>query len=317
MHPRQPILFDRATGHLTGATITEQLVTCALQAGSRATALYHHRGFSVGCHALSAVIGRQDIIVQLDADARFAFPLGDGYWSLLLDRSFRYEHEIDRILKAVADVDYTFVDCGANFGFWSVLTTSPHYGSHPAIAIEASHSNYQKLVRNAGLNGRRFQTLHRAIGAAPGRAWLHGSKHEAFSIRGSDDDDAGEFVEVITLDDLLDEDIIRAGQRLIVKLDVEGMEIAAIKSGQRLLEREVMLVVEDHGSDRAHSVSRYLLDKRGFSIFVLDPQSEDLVALRELSALDRIKENASIGYNIFATNSRFWRDRLSAIPRSA
>jgi FkbM family methyltransferase len=290
--------------------MVERLATRAFQAGAKASAPYQHRGFSVGCRVLAPIVGQRDIVVQLNDDARFAFPFGDGYWSLLLDRSFTYEDDINRVLTAVADADFAFIDCGANFGFWSVLVSSGAYGGHPALAVEPSQFNHARLLRNASLNGDRFKVMHCAIGAARGHAWLHGHKHEALSICPGGDQSASEHVEVVTLDDLLKDEPWASAPRLIVKLDVEGMEIAAIKGGPRLLQRDTMLVVEDHGSDRVHGVSRYLLGETAYRIFVFDPRSERVVPLNDVSLLDGIKANPSIGYNIYATNCRFWEDRL-------
>lgn len=317
MNPRPPILFDRSTGHLDGASMVERVVARAFQASSKASSLYHHRGFSVGCRALAPVIGERDIDVQLNDDAHFTFPFGDGYWSLLLDRSFSYEDEINRVLASLADVDYAFLDCGANFGFWSVLVSSRPYGSHPALAVEASTSNYAKLARNATLNGKRFKTLHGAVGEVAGTAWLHGHKHEALSIRDDQQGPSGEQVEVLTLNSLLEDRFLRSRSRLVVKLDVEGMEIAAIKSGQRLLDRDAILIVEDHGSDRDHTVSRYILEHTPFRIFVLDPRDQSYKSVTDVSMLDQIKTNSSIGYNVFATQSRFWEERLMLASRDA
>jgi len=60
----------------------------------------------------------------------------DGYWSKLLNRSFSYENELELLFRDSIGVDYTLIDCGANFGYWSVLISSAPYGSHKAIAIE-------------------------------------------------------------------------------------------------------------------------------------------------------------------------------------
>ena len=133
--------YDRATGRLEGATALERCAALAFAAGAKASAPMHHRGFSIGCRMITSMIDQREIVVMLNDDARFAFPFGDGYWSLLLDRSFVYEGEIERFLRSVADVDYGFVDGGANFGFWSVLASSRPFGSHPVIAIEASSAN--------------------------------------------------------------------------------------------------------------------------------------------------------------------------------
>jgi len=147
-----PMSYDRATGRLEGATAVERCAALAFAVGSKASSPMHYRGFSIGARVIRSLIDQREIVVMLNEDARFAFPFGDGYWSLLLDRSFVYEDEIEGFLRAVADVDYTFIDGGANFGFWSVLASSRPFGGHPVIAIEASSANAAKLARNAELN---------------------------------------------------------------------------------------------------------------------------------------------------------------------
>src|SRR5207244_10143391 len=131
----------------------------------------------------------------------FAFPNGHVYSSKLLTRSYNYEDELELLFAASIDVDYTLLDCGANYGYWSVLVSSKPFGSHKAIAIEPSGQNHPKLANNARINGNRFDPMKCAIGATRGTARLSGTKHEAFSIAGSQT--AGEEVPVIALDNLL------------------------------------------------------------------------------------------------------------------
>jgi len=308
--------YDRATGLLQGATAMERCAALAFAAGAKASAPMHYRGFALGCRAITSLIDQREIVVMLNDDARFAFPFGDGYWSLLLDRSFVYESEIERFLNSVADVDYCFVDGGANFGFWSVLASSRPFGSHPVIAIEASSVNATKLKRNAELNGGRFKILHRAVGSTTGnKVWLGGAKHEAFRVEAVNGG-AGESVEMVSLDGLLDQGHVAAGKRFIIKLDVEGMETDAVKGGQRLLQNECVVILEDHGADREHTVSRYVMDHTPCRLFIFDGTSRRYEAITQLSMLDRIKTSANFGYNVFATNSPFWEERIRSIPPS-
>ena len=100
-----PMSFDRASGRLEGATAMERCAALAFAAGAKCSAPMHYRGFSLGARAIMTMLDQREIVVALNEDARFAFPFGDGYWSLLLDRSFVYEGEIERFLKRVADVD--------------------------------------------------------------------------------------------------------------------------------------------------------------------------------------------------------------------
>ncbi len=117
---------------------------------------------------LRKTLPERDIAIKLNPDATFAFPYGDGYWSKLLNRSFSYENELELLFQDSVDVDYTLLDCGANYGYWSVLVSSAPYGSHKAIAIEPSSQNFAKLKNNAEINGNRFEAMKCAIGAAQG-----------------------------------------------------------------------------------------------------------------------------------------------------
>ncbi|QWG10810.1 FkbM family methyltransferase [Bradyrhizobium sediminis] len=307
-----PIQFDRATGVLQGANAWERLAAVALSTGSKVASSFSHRGYNMCANLLRRTLPERDIDIRLNADATFAFPYGDGYWSKLLNRSFSYENELELLFRDSADVDYTLLDCGANYGYWSVLVSSAPYGSHKAIAIEPSSQNFAKLKHNAEINGNRFEAMKCAIGAARGTARLSGTKHEALSIAGGASD-GGEDVPVIALDNLLDDGKVAAGGKFLIKLDVEGVEIEAIKGGMRLLQGDSVLLCEEHGNDPHHTVSRYILEQTPLKLIVYDPRTSRLETVTELSILDRIKVSTHVGYNVFGTASAFWLDRISAL----
>jgi FkbM family methyltransferase len=305
-----PIQFDRASGVLEGANAWERLAAVALTLGSKISSNFSHRGYNGCANLLRKALPERDIQVKLSDDATFAFPYGDGYWSKLLNRSFAYEDELDLLFRASADVDYTLLDCGANYGYWSVLVSSKPYGSHKAIAIEPSGANFPKLANNADINNNRFEVMKCAIGAGRGTARLSGTKHEAFSIAGGD---SGEEVPVIALDNLLDDGKVSPGGKFLIKLDVEGVEIEAIKGGARLLKEDSVILCEEHGNDPNHTVSRFILEQTPMKLIVYDPRSNRMETVTELSILDRIKVSTNVGYNVFGTASAFWQDRISAL----
>ena len=310
-----PIQFDRASGALDGANPWERLAAVALTLGSKISSNFSHRGYNMCANLLRRTLPDRDIDVRLNADATFAFPYGDGYWSKLLNRSFAYENELELLFQDSADVDYTLLDCGANYGYWSVLVSSKPFGSHKAIAIEPSGQNFPKLANNAKINGNRFQAMKCAIGAARGTARLSGTKHEAFSIAG--DQTGGEEVPVIALDNLIDDGKVAAGGKFLIKLDVEGVEIEAMRGGTRLLHGDSVILCEEHGNDPQHTVSRYILDQTPLKLIVLDPRSNRLETVTDLSILDRIKVSTHVGYNVFGTASAFWLDRIHALNAKA
>ncbi len=310
-----PIQFDRASGALEGANLWERTAALALATGSKISSHFSHRGY-IGCaNLLRRTLPERNIAIKLNPDATFEFPYGDGYWSKLLNRSYHYEDELELLFRDSAGVDYTLLDCGANYGYWSVLVSSAPLGSHRAIAIEPSSQNFAKLKNNAEINGNRFELMKCAIGSGRGKARLSGTKHEAFSIAGSAG--GGEDVPVIALDNLIDDGKVAASGKYLIKLDVEGVEIEAIKGGTRLLQTDSVILCEEHGNDPLHTVSRYILEKTPLKLIVYDPRSHRLEIVTELSILDRIKVSSHVGYNVFGTASAFWLDRVNALNANA
>ncbi|MGM4906163.1 FkbM family methyltransferase [Tardiphaga sp. 866_E4_N2_1] len=312
-----PIQFDRASGVLQSVNLWERAMACALVVGSKISSSFSHRGYNMCANLMRrTVLPARDLVVKLNADALFAFPFGDGYWSKLLNRTFSYEDELEVLFRNSIDVDYTLLDCGANYGYWSVLVSSGPFGSHKAIAIEPSFDNFAKLANNARINGDRFDVIKCAIGSQRGTAHLSGTKHEAFSIAG-DPNAGGEEVPVIALDNLLDDGKVSMSGKYLIKLDVEGVEIEAIKGGARLLQGDSVIMCEEHGNDPHHTVSRFILDQTPLKLIVHDPATNRFETVTELSILDRIKVSTHVGYNVFGTSSAFWLDRINSLNASA
>jgi FkbM family methyltransferase len=307
-----PIQFDRSSGILEGANLWERTAALALSTGSKISSHFSHFGYNRCANLLRKTLPERNIAIKLNEDAVFEFPYGDGYWSKLLNRAYTYEDELELLFEDSVDVDYVLIDCGANYGYWSVLVSSRPFGAHKVIAIEPSAQNFPKLANNGRVNGDRFETMKCAIGSARGTARLSGTKHEAFSIAGVTDA-GGEEVPVIALDNLIDDGKVASDGKYLIKLDVEGVEIEAIKGGARLLEADSVILCEEHGNDPDHTVSRYILDQTPLKLIVYDPRSKRLETVTELSILDRIKVSSHVGYNVFGTASTFWLERISAL----
>ena len=312
MTGQAPIQFDRASGVLEGANLWERTAALAFSTGSKISSHFSHFGYNRCANLLRKTLPERNIAIRLNDDAVFEFPYGDGYWSKLLNRAYTYEDELELLFEDSGDVDYVLIDCGANYGYWSVLVSSKPFGAHKVIAIEPSAQNFPKLANNARINGERFEAIKCAIGSARGTATLSGTKHEAFSIAGAANG-GGEKVPVIALDNLIDDGKVEGGGKYLIKLDVEGVEIEAIKGGARLLAADSVILCEEHGNDPDHTVSRYILDQTPLKLIVFDPRSKRMETVTELSILDRIKVSTHVGYNVFGTASAFWLDRINAL----
>jgi len=247
----RPLAFDRESGMLTGAGVLDRVAVLALQAGSILTRHYGHRGYRLGCKAVANLVTERDVVVRLNGDADFAFPFCDGYWSRTLNRNYDYEEEIEAFLRSASDVRYSLVDCGANFGYWSVLASSRPFGGQATLAIEASRENAKRLARNARLNGGRFRWLNAAVGEASGGfARITGARHEAFGTLALAENEP-EAVPIVSLDGLAADGLIDAALPVVIKLDVEGVEIEALAGAAKLLRRDCVVICEEHGLDRS------------------------------------------------------------------
>lgn len=311
--PLSGLRFDRLTGAIAGASALQVILIRALAAATRLSAHWSHRGFGTVCRVLRNMLPRQLITVRLNSDAVLCFPFADSYWSALLDRTFVYEGDIEGFLRASADIPYTFLDCGANCGYWSVLISSEPFGAKHVIAFEPSSPSYSLLSRNASINRTGFQCRKQALGRRPGVGWLTGSQHESMTLAADPHNVGDEAVPVTTLDGLIEEGVITPQDYCVIKLDVEGVETEVLEGCRHLLLGDSVAICEDHGNDREHTVSRYILEQTALKLFCFDPQTGRYEQLTDLSPLDRIKRFRNRGYNVLATSSAFWQQRIRAV----
>jgi FkbM family methyltransferase len=240
---------------------------------------------------------------DLNEDARFLFPASDEYWVPGVTVGQRlYEPEIDWFLQRAAVRPYVLFDCGANMGYWSVIASSAPYGSHPAIAIEAGGANFEMLSMNARANRLRFAILHRAIAGESGKLVpLYGKRHYGMSLRTDwrpADNDTVEEVESITLDDVARTFAPQNRHPALIKLDVEGSEIEALKGARGLIDLGALFIYEDHGKEPAHPVSRFVLAQDDIEVWWLAPEQQP-ARIKSIEQVAAIKQDARMGYNFF------------------
>ncbi len=263
----------------------------------------NHRGFWRVCNQVARwTPPGAACVVELNQGAYIQVSLDDPYWSRLLAKSYDHEPELHRGLKRLAGLDYTLIDCGANFGYWSILASSEAYGSKEVLAIEAAPSTYQALVSNCGLNGNRFRCFHRAVTAVSGDrvAVRSESGHEGATIT-SEYTCRDATVETVSLNSFAERHLPDVSKRrpLLVKLDVEGQEINALKGAGPLLDWDIAFCYEDHGKDPDAKVTRFVLEDLGLSVMYLYPRGKQVTIRRVEDAL-RVKRRRSHGYNFFA-----------------
>lgn len=308
------ITFDFADGRIANATAIERIGMWFLRLGARISSSFDFVGYSIGAKLVRSVLpSRRNVRVRFAEDSVFEFPYGDGYYGRLLDNRESYSPGMEAFLKAQAQIPYAFIDCGANFGYMSVMVTSAAYGSKPAVAIEADEGNVAHLRLNAEINGQRFECHHNAIHSTSGEVLnLYGSKHEAFTVDPGAGGQVRGRVTTLALDDLVEWVDRQGGVPVVLKLDIEGVEVEAMAGASELLRRDCLIIYEEHGNDPANTVSHFLKDELGMALYHDVNGGPELAAIDDYDTIRKIKTNKRVGYDFFATRSPFWLDRIGA-----
>ncbi len=227
------------------------------------------------------------VFVQQGNESAFKIYLNDGYWTRFALYRTDYEPEVATVLRAAAGHTDMFCDLGANKGYWSVRA-APHFAH--IHAVEASAETFAALTENVvGLpNVVRHK---RAIHTESGRKLRflnvplsHASARIAEASEGAD-----ETVETIAIDDL-----IPAGTAALIKLDVEGAEIAAFDGAERALDDGSVFIYEDHGNDAECLPSAHLLQDGKNSVYSIGIMPRRLHSVPEIRA---VKTDPYKGYN--------------------
>jgi len=302
------IFLHRGRFDAAGTTLVERLALSGLGASSRLLEPSHFKGYGRIAALLRKASPKRHVVLKLEADCHFRFPFGDAYWSRLLASHVVYEPEMLALFQLIRSENYCLVDCGANFGYWSVLVTGADLGRHPAVAIEASGRNVAELQGNAALNDDRFAVVHAAVAEIDGGfVSLGGPTHEGLAIV-----DAAvaapdaERAPRMSLDGLMSRSpVLKQASRIVLKLDVEGVEEAALRGASEMLARDTLLIYEEQGSDKIHANTRFVTENLGMSVFIYE-HGTFRQARDPLSEVAAMKQNPRRGYNVVATRSESW-----------
>lgn len=179
------------------------------------------------------------------------------------------------------------VDCGANVGVHTVSWAREIYPEGQVLAIEAQERVFYALAGNLLINNvHNARAIWAAVGDQVGELsftapdYLKSGSFGSFSLQQGKSFDVGEAfaqaktrstVKLVRIDDL---GLPRAD---FIKIDVEGMEIQALRGAQATIATwKPIMLVEHIKSDRSELTAFF--EQRGYRVFV---QSMNLLCVHE------------------------------------
>lgn len=236
-------------------------------------------------------------LLRINGGPAFRISLNDGYWTRFALYHFPYEPEVAAALVAARDHTQLFCDLGANKGYW---TTQSAAMFEQVIAVEASAQTFEALAQNA--DALSNVTLHRAaihVQSGETLTFLNAHlSHASARLLGAEDAGQGDQTETVTT--LAIDDLVPAGTAALIKLDVEGAEVAAITGAARALRDGSVLIYEDHGNDPACIPSAHLLGLGDMRLFAVEA---GIVAMPDVDAIRALKTDPFKGYNFLAARA--------------
>lgn len=158
------------------------------------------------------------------------------------------EPETYRFVRSVLRPGMTFVDAGANLGFYTLLAATLVGPSGAVYSYEPTPETFERLASNVRLNGRTNVTLHHAAladRAGIGRLWEMRRSNHGMNTLINGYGDGRDLGPVTTA--TIDESLSASGARRVdlMKLDVEGAELAVVRGASRTLaDARPVLIIE-------------------------------------------------------------------------
>jgi FkbM family methyltransferase len=166
---------------------------------------------------------------------------------LLKKCEFGDYHELNIIKKLSKNNRILFIDCGCNYGFYSFYTASLSK-ENKILSIEASKKTLEEFVKNLNLNSfKNINYFNNAVSNSIDENilfnesindWESSQVHNNFEL-------SAEFnIKTVTIDSLLKEYPLD-NYLVIIKLDIEGNEVNAIKGALKVVNKfDPLIIIE-------------------------------------------------------------------------
>ena len=208
---------------------------------------------------------------------------------LLKKCEFGDYHELNTIKKLSKEGKLLFLDCGCNYGFYSLYTASLSE-KNKILSVEASKNTLEEFIKNLNLNNlKNINFFNNAVSSVVGEDvlfhesvndWESSQTHRNFKTSKEI------MVNSITIDSLL-KGYFLDDYNVIIKLDIEGNEINAIKGALEVIKKSHPLIIIEFSKymfqnlDNIDYLKNFLI-KYGYSIFDINYKKKNVEEVLEM-----------------------------------
>jgi FkbM family methyltransferase len=171
---------------------------------------------------------------ELGQGLRIEFDLSINHDAFMYDalvKLGRYERAVESILSELINKETTFIDVGANIGYFTILCSRL---AQTVYAFEPVPAAFDRLSRNISLNNcKNVRAFQCAVSNKRARLRIFESKisdgHDSIVRRSEHDKSI--FVDAVTLDETVEPSV----RNVVMKVDAEGSEMAVLQGALGLI----------------------------------------------------------------------------------
>ena len=287
-------------------SIFHQLLLVSIGLAGYVSKFIQFRGFYTYSKMIASLfpLNQNMISISLFNERCIRFDIRDYYWIRLLSSEFEYEQETKKYIDNLSLKSFTFVDLGANIGYWS-LYCSQLTSCSRILAVEPHPSIFAKLKSNLANFNLPIDLLNCALSSSHKEFIRFDSPNDFNNLVGSsisynEKSNSPYSVKNLHHREFISKYLIpNAAENIIIKIDIEGEELNFVSELECSL-RKVYVIYEDHGKDTHHRTSELLFNNNWHVYFCTN---SGLVKLHTIGDIIKIKKRVDVGYNFLACRS--------------
>lgn len=183
------------------------------------------------------IVGQQTFYVPYD---QWCFWKNYGPANYYLDEMLPFTQLINQQRS-----NFDFIDLGADIGTVSALVRQHCPQLQNIIAVEPNPSSFNILQHN---HSERAQVFNCAVSDFNGHCQFNFHAEQASDHEGHIDPKQAGNTKVVTLDTLINSTQLTLAKSIVIKIDVEGQELAVFKGAKELIQQadQVIVLLELH-----------------------------------------------------------------------